>query len=167
MDELDQKLILELQRDGRQTFSDLGKMFGVTEGTMRKRLKSLIKRGIIKIVAVPNVGELGYSFISIVGIQVKMAQLNKVQEKLLKNPAVCQLTWVSGRYDLIAIIITRSTEEFANFMANELSTIPSVVRTETFVSLGVVKGAVGLADTIGIVRNFSISLPRKTSNIKS
>lgn len=167
IDELDQKLILELQRDGRQSYSDLGKMFGVAEGTMRKRLKSLIKRDIIKVVAVPNMRELGYTFISIVGIQVRMAELNKVRENLSQNPAVCQLAWVTGRYDLIAIVVTRSTREFADFMANELSTIPAVVRTETFVSLGMVKGAVSLADTIELVRNCDIPSLRKTLTTKS
>jgi len=167
MDELDQKLILELQRDGRQTFSNLGKMFGVTEGTTRKRVKSLIKRGIIKVVAVPTLEELGYNFVSIVGIQVRMAELEKVQQTLSQNRAVCELAWVTGRYDLIAIVVTRSTRDFADFMANELSIIPAVVRTETFVTLGMIKGIVGLADTIEIVRNFSICPPRKTLTIKS
>ena len=162
IDELDRKLILELQRDGRQSYSELGKRFGVTEGTVRKRLKSLIKRDIIKVVAVPNVKELGYNFISIVGIQVRMAELDKVRENLCQNPAVCQLVWVTGRYDLIAVVVTRSTEEFANFMANELSAIPSVVRTETFVSLGMVKGAVGLADTRELINTLDIPSPKKT-----
>jgi len=160
MDELDQKLILELQKDGRHSCSDLGKTFGVTEGTVRKRLKSLIKRDIVKIVAVPNVRELGYNFVSIVGIQVRMAELNKVQEILSHNPAVCQLAWVTGRYDLLATVVTRSTEEFSNFMANELSTIPSVVRTETFVNLGMVKGTVGLADTLELINALDILPPK-------
>lgn len=161
MDELDRKLILELQADGRQSYSNLGKILGTSEGTVRKRLKSLRKRNIMKIVAVPNIHELGYTFISIVGIQVRMAELDKVRENLCRNPAVCQLAWVTGRYDLIAIVATRSTDEFANFMANELSTIPSVVRTETFVSLGMVKGAVCLADTVELIRSLDVTLPKK------
>lgn len=162
MDELDQKLMLELQRDGRQSYSDLGKMFGVTEGTVRKRLKTLIKRDLIKVVAVPNMRELGYNFISIVGIQVQMVELDKVGEDLSQNPAVCQLTWVTGRYDLIATVATRSTEEFAKFMANELSAIPSVVRTETFVTLGMIKGTMGLADTSELISTLDIPSPKKT-----
>lgn len=162
MDKLDQKLILELQRDGRQSYSDLGKILGVTEGTMRKRLKSLIKRGIIKVVAAPTLEELGYNFVSIVGIQVRMAELEKVQQILSQNRAVCELAWVTGRYDLIATVVTRSTREFADFMANELSIIPAVVRTETFVNLGMIKGAVSLADTIEIVRNCDIPSLKKT-----
>jgi Lrp/AsnC family transcriptional regulator for asnA, asnC and gidA len=165
MDELDKKLVLTLQRDGRQSFTDLGKMFGVTEGTVRKRIKSLVKGNVLKIVGVPNVRELGYNFISIVGIQVQMEELDKVQSKLSKNPSVCQLSWVTGRYDLIAVVATQSSEEFANFMANELSTIPSVVRTETFVSLGMFKGTPCLADTMDLIDSRGVSLkkqPRKS-----
>lgn len=161
LNEFEQKLILALQKDGRQSYTDLGRMFGVTEGTVRKRIKSLIRNNVIKIVGVPNVRELGYNFISIVGIQVQMSELDKVQASLSKNPAVCQLSWVAGRYDLIAIVATRSSEEFANFMANELSTIPSVVRTETFVSLGMFKGTPCLADTIELINNHKISPKRQ------
>ena len=160
VDELDQKLILELQRDGRLSYSDLGKILGVTEGTVRQRFRKLTNSDIIKIVATPDVSKLGYTFVSIVAIQVRMAELEKVRETLSQNPAVCQLIWVTGRYDLIAIVVTRSTEEFSNFMASELSTIPSVVRTETLVSLGMAKGTVSLPDTTELIRCLDIS-PKK------
>jgi DNA-binding Lrp family transcriptional regulator len=104
--------------------------------------------------------KLGYNFVAIVGIQVSMAELRKVWDTLCHNPAVCQLTWVTGRYDLIAVIFARSAVEFSHFMVNELSVIPSVIRTETFVSLGMSKGMEGLADTTELVRRLDAS-PRK------
>ena len=110
----------------------------------------------MKIVAVPNMSKLGYSFVSIVAIQVSMAELNKVCEALYQNYAVCQLTWVTGRYDLIAVIIARSTEELADIMAKEISIIPGVTRTETFVSLRVVKGTMSLLDTSELVRYLGV-----------
>jgi len=157
MDEVDQKLILELQRDGRMSFCELGKLLGVTEGTVRHRFKRLTKSGIMKVVAVPSMSKLGYGFVSIVAIQVSMAELNKVCEALYQNYAVCQLTWVTGRYDLIAVIIARSTEELADIMAKEISIIPGVTRTETFVSLRVVKGTMSLLDTSELVRCFGVN----------
>lgn len=157
IDGLNKKLIGELQKDGRQTYANLGKILGVSEGAVRKRLRGLIKKGLIKVVAVPNIKDLGYNFISIVAIQVRMAELNKVWENLSQNPAVYQLAWVAGRYDLIAMVATQSVEEFANFMANELSMISSVVRTETFVTLGMFKGEVHLGDTTELINNLNIS----------
>jgi len=161
IDGLNKKLIGELQKDGRQTYANLGKILGVSEGAVRKRLRNLIKRSLIKVVAVPDIRGLGYSFVSIVAIQVRMAELDKVWKNLSQNPAVCQLAWVVGRYDLIAVVATQSVEEFANFMANELSMINSVVRTETFVTLGMFKGEVYLGDTTELVNNLSISPQKK------
>jgi len=86
IDELDRKLIQELQKSGRQSYVDLARMLGVVEGTVRKRLKDLQDRKIIRIVAVPNPRELGYNFISIMGLQVRMADLRKPSQADFHRP---------------------------------------------------------------------------------
>lgn len=140
IDELDCKLIKDLQKDGRQTYVELGKKLGVAEGTVRKRVKALIDKNVIQIVAIPNVGKLGYKFICTMGLQVRMVDLRKVADALAQNPNVCHLAFVTGKYDLMARIITRSPKELAHFIENEISAIPSVLRTETFVNLDTIKG---------------------------
>jgi len=77
-DELNRKLIQELQKSGRQGYVALAEMLGVVEGTVRKRVKDLLDKKVIKIVAVPNPRALGYNFVSIMGLQVRMAELRKV-----------------------------------------------------------------------------------------
>ena len=72
VDDLDRKLIEELQENGRKAYIDLARKLGVVEGTVRKRIKHLLAKDVIKIVAVPNVRKLGYGFISIMGLQVRM-----------------------------------------------------------------------------------------------
>ncbi|MCL0069973.1 Lrp/AsnC family transcriptional regulator [Dehalococcoidia bacterium] len=153
IDELDRKLIQELQRSGRQSYVDLARMLGVVEGTVRKRVKDLQDRKIIKIVAVPNPRELGYSFISIMGLQVRMADLRKVADDLAQKPNVCYLAFVTGRYDLMAIIMTRSSEELSHFIETEISAIPSILRTETFVNLDIIKGGAPWLDTTQLISN--------------
>ena len=101
IDEIDRKLIKELQKDGRQTYVELGRKLGVVEGTVRKRVRVLMDKNIIEIVAVPNVRELGYKFISTMAMQVKMADLRKVADTLAQKPNVCRLAFVTGRYDQI------------------------------------------------------------------
>ena len=162
VDDLDRKLIQELQKNGRQSFVDLARRLGVVEGTVRKRIKHLLDRGITKIVAVPNVRELGYGFTSIMGLQVRMEDLRKVAENLAQNQHVCYLAFVTGRYDLMAIVVTQSPEELSRFIENEISAIPSILRTETFVNLDIIKGAAGLLDTIQLVRNLDVSSLKKT-----
>ena len=140
MDKLNQKLIQELQNDGRQSYIQLGKMLGVSEGTVRKRVKDLQNRGVMKIRAVVNPYEIGYSFISLMALQVRMADLRQVGETLAEKPNVYYLAFVTGRYDLLALIMAQTPEELSTFIKEHISSIPSIVRTETFVNLEVIKG---------------------------
>lgn len=162
IDELDRKLIKELQKDGRQTYVELAGKLGVVEGTVRKRVKTLIDNNMIQIVAVPNMGELGYKFISTMALQVKMADLRKVADTLTQKPNVCRLAFITGRYDLMALIVTRSPQELSCFIEDEISAITSILRTETFVELDVIKGGWLGIDTTQLISNLDVSsLKRK------
>ena len=157
-EELDLQIVLELQENGRYSHVDLAKKIGVSEGTIRKRIKRLLDRQIIKIAAVPDTRKLGYGFISIMGLQVSMANLRNVAERLAQNQHVSYLAFVTGRYDLMAIVMTSSPEELSQFIEKEISAIPSILRTETFVNLDIIKGSAGLLDTTKLVRTLT-SLP--------
>lgn len=147
MDNFDQKLITELQKDGRTGYIDLAQKLGVSEGTIRRRLRRLLDRKLIRIVAEPNLSALGYGFMSIIGMQVKMSDLRKVANTLANEPNVCHLAFVTGRYDLMAMVVGRSHKELSNFMEKTISVIPSILRTETFVNLDIIKGEWSGTDT--------------------
>ena len=121
----------------------------------------MVSQGIIKITAIPELDKLGYSFMGIVGMQVRLVDLRAVADQLAKNPNVCYLANVTGRYDFIAIVITRSAGEFTVFMENVISGIPSILRTETFVNLHVYKGQVIGLDTGHLVSNLDLSPPKE------
>ena len=156
IDKLDQKLILELQENGRLSYMELAKMLGVTEGTIRNRLKKLVDQGIIRLTAIPELDKLGYTFMGIIGLQVRLADIRAVAEQLAKNPNVCYLANVTGRYEFIAIVLTRSPGEFAYFMENVVSALPSVLRCETFVTLNTYKGRGNMLDTTQLISNLDI-----------
>lgn len=139
MDKLDQELLQELQNDGRQSYTQLAKRFLVSEGTIRKRVKDLQNSGVMKIKAVLNPYRMGYNCISIMALQVKMADLHQVGEILSQKGNISHLAFVAGRYDLLALVVTRTPEELSNFIKEHISNIPSIVRTETFVNLEVIK----------------------------
>lgn len=157
IDKIDQELILELQKHGRQSYIDLAKLLHVSETTVRNRVKHLVNNGIIAITAIPDLGALGYSFIGIVGLQIRLADLRAVADQLTKQPNVCYLANVTGRYDLIAIVVTMSAGEFSEFVENVISEIPGILRTETFVTLHTYKGQVAGLDTRRLVSNLDVS----------
>ncbi|MEM4151114.1 MAG: AsnC family transcriptional regulator [Nitrososphaerota archaeon] len=48
LDELDRQIIELMRRDARRSYQSIGRELGVSEGTVRKRVKRLIKSGVIK-----------------------------------------------------------------------------------------------------------------------
>ena len=156
LDELDKKLILELQRNGRQTFVELSKSLQCSEITIRRRMKHLCDSGVIHIAAMPDLDAIGYSFTCIVGIQVHLADLQAIATQIASHANVCYLAKVTGRHDLMAIIVAQSSRDFANFLQNVISTIPGVSRTETFVNLNIYKGQAVALDTSHLIDNLNI-----------
>ena len=160
-DELDLELIRQLQKDGRARHVDLAKKLNVVEGTVRKRIRDLLENNIIKTIAAPNISKLGYNFIGFMALQVQVAKLRRIADLLGKKPNVCYLAFVTGRYDMIAIVITRSPEEFAHLIEKEISTIPGVVRLESFVNLETLKGGWPMVDTTQLLNRADISEPKE------
>ena len=54
MDEIDKKLIAELQTNGRASFEALSKITGFTSMGTKKRVEKLIEKGTIKVSALIN-----------------------------------------------------------------------------------------------------------------
>ena len=61
MDELDRKIIALLQLDGRASNAKIAREVGVSEGTVRRRLRKLLDDDVVRVVAVPNLEKLGFS----------------------------------------------------------------------------------------------------------
>jgi len=49
------------------------------------------------------------------------------------------LAFVTGRYDILAVIMARTPEELSEFIRDHISIIPGIIRTETFVNLETIK----------------------------
>jgi Lrp/AsnC family transcriptional regulator for asnA, asnC and gidA len=139
LDKFNQKLIQELQNDGRTSNRVLARKLGVSEGTIRKRIGDLRSKNIIKIAAQPDPRKLGCQFICIMGLEVKLADLHAVGEELAQCPNVYYLAHVTGIFDLMAILLFRNSEGLADFIRNKISRIPSVLKTQTFVNMNIVK----------------------------
>ncbi len=162
LDKLDQNIMLALQKNGRLSYMELAKMTAVTEGTIRNRFTKLVNNGILRITASPDIEKLGYGFMGIIGMQVHLAALHEVADQLANNPNICYLVNVTGRYELLATVVTRSSKEFAYFMENVVSAIPNVLKTETFVALNIYKGTGSEMDMLQLIGNLDQSAPRKS-----
>jgi Lrp/AsnC family transcriptional regulator for asnA, asnC and gidA len=135
LDEVGQRIISELQEDARQSFREIGRKLKVSEGTVRNRVKALVKSNTMKISAIPNPQQLGLKFMCVVCIEVKVGTAEKVEQRLIQSPNVYYLCGCTGTYDVIGIFVFRSPVEFDEFVKNVIAGIPEIVRTTTFVAM--------------------------------
>ena len=78
MDELDQDIIDLLQANGRASNARIARKVGVSEGTVRRRLRRLTQENIVKVIAVPNLDKIGYTTAALIGLQTAPGQLDQV-----------------------------------------------------------------------------------------
>ena len=139
-DSLEERLIQHLQRDGRQTSEALAKKLKVSPSTVLRRIRQLTESGVVRIVAVVDLGVVGFPIVAVTGLDVEPGKLSRVVEALAERPAVKFASTTTGRFDILAFMRFRSNEEFTAFMERELSAMEGIKDTETFISLDVRKG---------------------------
>ena len=144
MDELDTRIIEILQNDGRASNAGIARTVGVSEGTVRRRLKRLIQGEYIRVVAMTDPAKMGYVSEGLIGLQADLDKIDSVADELAKLEEVSWVTITTGAYDIFAWATLQSAEALGIFLRTRVATIPGVRRTETFVNLAVKKRGYGV-----------------------
>ena len=144
MDELDRRIIKLLQVDGRASNARIAREVGVSEGTVRRRLRHLIQGDVIKVIAVPNLEQMGYGTAALIGIQTDPGKIDEVNNAISALEETHYVSITTGAYDIFAWVGLESPERLGAFLRSQIGTIPGVRRTETFVNLSITKRTYGL-----------------------
>ena len=144
MDELDRKIIAILQGDGRASNAKIAREVGVSEGTVRRRLRRLVQQDVVKIIAVPNLEKLGYATTALVGLQTGPGKSEEVADAIASLDAAQYVAITTGAYDIFIWAGLESAESLGTFLRTKIGTIEGVQRTETFVNLAIKKRTYGL-----------------------
>lgn len=144
MDELDTQIIKILQKDGRASNAGIARDVGVSEGTVRRRLKRLVQEEFIQIVALPDPGKMGLESQALVGVQVDPDKVDQVADDLSNLDEVKWVAVTTGSYDVFAWAAFPSAEALGIFLRTKVGTVPGVRRTETFVNLSNKKRGYGV-----------------------
>jgi len=144
VDVLDTKIIGILQKDGRASNAGIAREVGVSEGTVRRRLKRLVQDEYVRVVAVPDPSKMGYNSEALIGVQVDLDKVDQVSEGLTALDEISWVTVTTGSYDIFAWATLQSAEALGIFLRTKVGTIPGVRRTETFVNLSNRKRGAGI-----------------------
>ncbi len=148
IDLLDEELIKLLAQNGRESSEVLAKKCKVTPSTVRRRLNELIRKGMIRIIAVVDAKKVGYPLAAVIAYDVEHDKLDSAM-KLLSH--MHEVTWISttaGRFDIISITRFDSTDGLNTFINKVMPKIEGLRDSEAFVCLHEGKGSYSLMYTL-------------------
>lgn len=132
IDETDINIIRHL-RDGRKSFKKMADEMGLSENTVRTRVNKLIDEGILAISGLVDPKALPGHKVAIVGVKLKTFDLVKKAEEFSKLKGVVSASVVTGRYDLMLVVLLKEGFDLLEFYSEEVYRLKDVQSVETFV----------------------------------
>jgi DNA-binding Lrp family transcriptional regulator len=145
IDDLDRRIIKELQRNGRMTYKMVAKKLKVSDGTVRFRVKRLLQKKLLKISASINPFLMETSIAALVGMQLEKRTHKQTMGKIAGLKGVVSVCNVTGEFDLVVEVLVESREGLNKFLVEDLSKIEGIQSTQTFIYLDAINKWIELA----------------------
>ena len=121
MDDIDRKIISQLQLDGRTTLQELSKIIGYTSMGTKKRIEKLLKNDTIKVSALINPNALKLHS-AIVMLEMESAEaMQDLLKRFEECPRVIQIFKTIGGYNLIALVVAETPETLESISMEKCS----------------------------------------------
>ena len=122
IDQLDMRIIRSLSGNARKPYKSIAQELGVSDATVRKRIRDMLEDGIIKEFNVLiDYHALGRIIKAFIGLRVNPSKLKEIVEHLKRNPDVQVLYRTTGDVDLFVEVIFSDMEDLNAFLESELN----------------------------------------------
>lgn len=125
--------IIKHLRDGRKSFGRIAKDMNVAENTVRSRVNRLMEQGVLDISGVIDPEALPRHQSVIIGVKLTTVDLIKKGEEFSSMRGVVSVSVVTGRFDLILMVLLKEEFGLLEFYTEEVARIEGVQSVETFV----------------------------------
>jgi Lrp/AsnC family transcriptional regulator, regulator for asnA, asnC and gidA len=139
IDDLDRQIIEQLSHDARVTNRQIATLLGVTEGTIRGRIKRLEKNNCIRFTAITNPVYAGSPKVALIGVQIEQGSLKSVCRALAAMPEVGCVIVTLGRFDVLVISLFPTLEDVVDLANNRILALKGVRHVETSVAAKTIK----------------------------
>ncbi len=140
LDSVDKAIVERLAPDARVSNREIAEAIGVTEGTVRARIKRMVEDKQVRITAVTNIDRFRDAALAYIWIEVERSgQAREVAAALSAIPELGFVGVMLGRSDILAITMVRNTEHLAAFIHSKISVIEGVRRTESTLGVNFLK----------------------------
>jgi len=137
----DAQILLDLLRDGRTSYSEIGRSCRITRQAVFNRVRKLMATGVIRRFTIQvNPAKLGLSlkaFILVTAEPSKEAR-EEAERALVRFPQISGIYRLFGRFDLLLEVLVQDIEELRELIS-QIHKLKMVKKTETLIVYQVVK----------------------------
>ena len=128
VDKLDLSIIEDLSKNSRTPFMEIARKLKVSESTIRKRVSSLEKKGVIKKYSlVVDTSKLGFENIALIGVDVAPEKYLDVAKKLTELDGVKYVASSTGDHMFMLEVWAKNGDELRVF-SDKLRGIDGITR---------------------------------------
>lgn len=137
LDDVDRSLVVELQRDGRASYTDLAEAIGLSHAAARVRVQRILKARAVTVVGLIDPMALQMGEMGGFGLSVDESALD-VATRIAKMPSVIFVAASSGRHDVLGTIVGSSDRDILQTL-DTIRSQPGVRSLESYAILAIIK----------------------------
>ncbi|MDT0576109.1 Lrp/AsnC family transcriptional regulator [Croceicoccus sp. F390] len=134
-DDIDRRLLVELQEEGRITNVELAQRVGLTAPPCLRRVRALEERGAIRgYHAELDPVTLGFTITVFAMVSLKSQSeeaLRAFEDQMAEHPEVRECHMLNGEIDFIVKIVSRDLGSFQQFLTGKLTSTQNVASVKT------------------------------------
>ena len=143
---MDWKLVAHLEKDGRQSFAELGDKVGLSKSPCWTRVRNLEQSGIIEgYEARLDPNALGMAIQSFVDVQIELDAHAEFEAAVMDHPAIFECHTIAGENDYLLRVFARSMEHLDQLLRQDLSKLPGVHRLSSSLCMTTIKRSASIA----------------------
>ncbi|MCH7561342.1 MAG: Lrp/AsnC family transcriptional regulator [Thaumarchaeota archaeon] len=133
---MDLQILSELSNDASISVPRLSKKINVNSSVIYSRIKRLVKRKLIeRFTIVVNDAELGYEVKALTGINMDSKKRDHVIEELFKIDGVREIAEVTGRFDILVTMYSKSLANMHKMVSEKIGRIDGIQSSESFIEM--------------------------------
>jgi len=125
--------IIKHLREGRKSLKRIAEKLSLSENTVRARVSRLMEEGVLDIVGLVDPQSIPGHRVIMVGVKLQTMDLLKKGEEFSKLRGVVSVSVVTGRFDLVLVVLLKEGFGLLEFYTEEAAKIADVQSVETFV----------------------------------
>ena len=149
LDDIDRKLLNDLQLDCKQTHKELSLKLNLSVTAVYERIKKLERAGVIqRYVALVNTEKVELGFVVFCHVRLEKhakEAITHFEAEAAKLSEVLECFHVSGEYDYLLKVIVKDMEHFRNFMVHKLTTLQYIGSTQSSFTINEVKNTTAIS----------------------